>query len=241
MAATFRPLSSSASAADAPPPAPSPRPAAPQARSAPSGTTTSSPSVPVGSRAVVTATRLPAMVTSARCQPPVRLDLRFPAPFPKSVYAAKSHVKVAAALSGQPASEPSYVNTCYSIIAPNYGISVAGVHQFKDGKIVDAPGARGSVTGERLAPHPGHRGPVRPGVVPQHHGGYVHLMPTAALGASSEVPSETVPQTEESDDFGRTKDRPPTRAMSGSARPRSGRVTNPCAPLRTGHWRYSHC
>jgi sulfide dehydrogenase [flavocytochrome c] flavoprotein subunit len=67
---------------------------------------------------------------------------------PKSGYAANSQAKVCAAavvaaLNGQPAPVPSYVNTCYSIIAPNYGISVAGVYQLKDGKIVDVPGAGG--------------------------------------------------------------------------------------------------
>jgi sulfide dehydrogenase [flavocytochrome c] flavoprotein subunit len=67
---------------------------------------------------------------------------------PKSGYAANSQAKVAAAaivaaVNGQPAPEPSYVNTCYSIIAPDYGISVAGVYQLKDGKIVDVPGAGG--------------------------------------------------------------------------------------------------
>jgi sulfide dehydrogenase [flavocytochrome c] flavoprotein subunit len=67
---------------------------------------------------------------------------------PKSGYAANSQAKVCAAaivaaVNGQPAPEPSYVNTCYSIIAPNYGISVAGVYQLKDGKIVDVPGAGG--------------------------------------------------------------------------------------------------
>ncbi len=67
---------------------------------------------------------------------------------PKSGYAANTQAKVCAAaivaaLNGQPAPEPSYVNTCYSIIAPDYGISVAGVYQLKDGKIVDVPGAGG--------------------------------------------------------------------------------------------------
>jgi len=67
---------------------------------------------------------------------------------PKSGYAANTQAKVCAAaivaaLNGQPAPEPSYVNTCYSIIAPDYGISVAGVYQLKDGKIIDVPGAGG--------------------------------------------------------------------------------------------------
>jgi sulfide dehydrogenase [flavocytochrome c] flavoprotein subunit len=67
---------------------------------------------------------------------------------PKSGYAANSQAKVAAAaivaaVNGRPAPEPSYVNTCYSILAPDWGISVAGVYQLKDGKIVDVPGAGG--------------------------------------------------------------------------------------------------
>ena len=67
---------------------------------------------------------------------------------PKSGYAANTQAKVCAAaivaaINGQPSPEPSYVNTCYSIIAPDYGISVAGVYQLKDGKIVEVPGAGG--------------------------------------------------------------------------------------------------
>jgi sulfide dehydrogenase [flavocytochrome c] flavoprotein subunit len=67
---------------------------------------------------------------------------------PKSGYAANSQGKVCAAaivaaVNGQPAPEPSYVNTCYSIIAPDYGISVAGVYELKDGKIVSIEGAGG--------------------------------------------------------------------------------------------------
>lgn len=67
---------------------------------------------------------------------------------PKSGYAANSQGKVAAAaivaaVNGREAPAPSYVNTCYSIIAPDHGISVAGVYELKDGKIVDVPGAGG--------------------------------------------------------------------------------------------------
>ena len=67
---------------------------------------------------------------------------------PKSGYSANSQGKVCAAavvaaVNGLPAPEPSYVNTCYSIIAPDYGISVAGVYELKDGKIVEVAGAGG--------------------------------------------------------------------------------------------------
>ncbi|CRI66462.1 Sulfide dehydrogenase (flavocytochrome c), flavoprotein subunit [Thiocapsa sp. KS1] len=67
---------------------------------------------------------------------------------PKSGYSANSQGKVCAAailaaIDGEPAPAPSYVNTCYSIIAPEHGISVAGVYRLEDGKIVDVPGAGG--------------------------------------------------------------------------------------------------
>ncbi|MEN8178290.1 MAG: FCSD flavin-binding domain-containing protein [Pseudomonadota bacterium] len=67
---------------------------------------------------------------------------------PKSGYAANSQGKVCAAaivasLNGEEPGEPSYVNTCYSIIAPEWGISVAAVYQLVDGKIVGVKGAGG--------------------------------------------------------------------------------------------------
>lgn len=67
---------------------------------------------------------------------------------PKSGYAANSQGKVCAvaivaAIAGEAPPEPSYVNTCYSLIAPDYGISVAGVYTLEDGEIVDIPGSGG--------------------------------------------------------------------------------------------------
>ncbi len=55
---------------------------------------------------------------------------------PKSGYAANSEAKVCAAavaamLSGKEAPTPSYVNTCYSIVGKDYGISVAAVYKLK--------------------------------------------------------------------------------------------------------------
>lgn len=54
---------------------------------------------------------------------------------PKSAYAANSQAKVCAAavvaaLSGKDMVEPSYVNTCYSILGEDYGISVAAVYRY---------------------------------------------------------------------------------------------------------------
>lgn len=66
---------------------------------------------------------------------------------PKSGYAANSEAKVCAAavaalLAGKEPGTPSYVNTCYSVIAKDWGISVASVHRLaKDGsKIIKVSG-----------------------------------------------------------------------------------------------------
>ena len=53
---------------------------------------------------------------------------------PKSAYAANSQAKVCAAaivasLNNTEILEPSYVNTCYSLVAPDYGISIAAVYR----------------------------------------------------------------------------------------------------------------
>lgn len=75
-------------------------------------------------------------------------DSAIQAPLPKSGYAANSEGKVCAAavvalLNGEKAPEPSYVNTCYSVIAPGDGISVAMVYNFKNGKINKVKGSGG--------------------------------------------------------------------------------------------------
>lgn len=71
---------------------------------------------------------------------------------PKSAYSANSEAKVVAAaivalLKGQEVPDPSYVNTCYSLITPEDGISVAGVYKLVDGKIGSVPGAGGLTPG----------------------------------------------------------------------------------------------
>lgn len=58
---------------------------------------------------------------------------------PKSGFAANSQGKVCAAaivsaLHGITMPDPSYVNTCYSLVAPEYGISVAAVYRFDKDK-----------------------------------------------------------------------------------------------------------
>lgn len=56
---------------------------------------------------------------------------------PKSGFAANSQGKVCAAaivsdLHGLKMPDPSYVNTCYSLVSPDYGISVAAVYRFSN-------------------------------------------------------------------------------------------------------------
>lgn len=67
---------------------------------------------------------------------------------PKSGYAAGSQGKVCAAaivadLGGLNMPEPSYVNTCYSLVGPDYGISVAAVYRLTDKGITPVKGAGG--------------------------------------------------------------------------------------------------
>jgi sulfide dehydrogenase [flavocytochrome c] flavoprotein subunit len=72
---------------------------------------------------------------------------------PKSGYSANSQAKVCAAaivamMNGQSAPEPSYVNTCYSIIMPEDAISVAAVYRLgEDGNIAGVKGAGGLTPG----------------------------------------------------------------------------------------------
>jgi sulfide dehydrogenase [flavocytochrome c] flavoprotein subunit len=75
-------------------------------------------------------------------------DATIAAPMPKSGFCANAQGKVAAAaivnaLAGRPAPAASWANTCYSLIAPDYGISVAGVYQVANGKIVEVKGSGG--------------------------------------------------------------------------------------------------
>lgn len=67
---------------------------------------------------------------------------------PKSGFAANSQGKLVAlaianALNARPHAAPTFVNTCYSLISPEYGISVAEVFRVSDQGIVAAPNAGG--------------------------------------------------------------------------------------------------
>ena len=67
---------------------------------------------------------------------------------PKSAFAANSQAKSCAAaiaklLAGEKPEEPRLINTCYSLVAPDYGISVAGVYEPRGGVLADVKGAGG--------------------------------------------------------------------------------------------------
>jgi sulfide dehydrogenase [flavocytochrome c] flavoprotein subunit len=67
---------------------------------------------------------------------------------PKSGFSANSQGKVAAAsivslLDGTEPIEPSYANTCYSLVTPNHGISVAKVYKISNNTIVGVKGSGG--------------------------------------------------------------------------------------------------
>src|SRR5690625_842585 len=72
-------------------------------------------------------------------------DASIAAPMPKSGFCANNQAKVVAAaivaeLDGREPVDPKWANTCYSVLSPEYGISVANVYGVVDGKIADLGG-----------------------------------------------------------------------------------------------------
>ncbi len=68
---------------------------------------------------------------------------------PKSAFSANAQAKVCAAailalLDGRTPEEPRLINTCYSLVAPEYGISIAGVYRPNAGQLTDIEGAGGT-------------------------------------------------------------------------------------------------
>ena len=81
------------------------------------------------------------MTFESKLQPNIHVigDACIAGGMPKSAFAANSQAKVCAAalaklLAGEKPEEPRLINTCYSLVAPDYGISVAGVYQPRDGQ-----------------------------------------------------------------------------------------------------------
>jgi sulfide dehydrogenase [flavocytochrome c] flavoprotein subunit len=68
---------------------------------------------------------------------------------PKAGFAANSQAKVCAAalahlMSGQKPDEPRMINTCYTTVAPGYGITVAAVYRPVNGQLVEVQGSGGT-------------------------------------------------------------------------------------------------
>src|SRR5262249_5737263 len=91
-----------------------------------------------------------AMTFESKQQPNIHVigDAAIMGGMPKSAFSANAQAKVCAAavarhIAGQKPDEPRLINTCYSLVAPDYGITVAGVYQPKDGALTDARGAGG--------------------------------------------------------------------------------------------------
>lgn len=75
-------------------------------------------------------------------------DAAIAAPMPKSGFCANAQGKVVAAaivaeLAGKEPVMPSWINTCYSLVGADYGISVADVYRVADGKIEAVPNSGG--------------------------------------------------------------------------------------------------
>ena len=69
-------------------------------------------------------------------------------PMPKSAFSANNQAKTCAAaivaiLRGKAVPMPALMNTCYSLVAPDYAISIAAVYRVVDEKIVTVDGSSG--------------------------------------------------------------------------------------------------
>lgn len=68
---------------------------------------------------------------------------------PKSAFTANAQAKVCAAaivklLAGETPTQPKLINTCYSLVAPDYGITVAGVYRPVNGVLTEIEGSGGT-------------------------------------------------------------------------------------------------
>jgi sulfide dehydrogenase [flavocytochrome c] flavoprotein subunit len=68
---------------------------------------------------------------------------------PKSAFTANAQAKACATavvklLRGEQPGEPRLINTCYSLVAPDYGINVAGVYRPVNGVLTEVEGSGGT-------------------------------------------------------------------------------------------------
>jgi sulfide dehydrogenase [flavocytochrome c] flavoprotein subunit len=86
----------------------------------------------------------------SRLQPNIHVigDAAIAGGMPKSAFAANAQAKVCAAavvklLRDETPAPPKLINTCYSLVTPDYGISIAGVYRPANGQLAEVPGSGG--------------------------------------------------------------------------------------------------
>ena len=86
----------------------------------------------------------------SKLQPNIHVvgDASIAGAMPKSAFSANAQAKVCAAavaklLAGGSPDAPKLINTCYSLVAPDYGISIVGVYRPADGQIKEVEGSTG--------------------------------------------------------------------------------------------------
>jgi len=91
-----------------------------------------------------------AVTFESKLQPGIHVigDATLAGAMPKSAFSANAQAKVCAAaivrlLAGAAPVEPRLINTCYSLVEPGYGISIAGVYRPVNGVLTDVEGAGG--------------------------------------------------------------------------------------------------
>ena len=99
---------------------------------------------------------------------------------PKSAFSANAQAKVCAAavatlLAGETPAEPRLINTCYSLVAPDYGITVAGVYKPTERPARRHPGRGRRQPGRCAARGARARGAIRRRLVQDDHGRGVRL------------------------------------------------------------------
>ena len=86
----------------------------------------------------------------SKLQPNIHMlgDATIAGGMPKSAFTANAQAKVCAfavakLLRGETPAEPKLINTCYSLVAPDYGINVAGVYRPVNGVLTEVEGSGG--------------------------------------------------------------------------------------------------
>ena len=86
----------------------------------------------------------------SKLQPNIHVigDATIAGAMPKSAFTANAQAKVCAAalarlINGEKPTEPKLINTCYSLVAPDYGIHVAGVYRPVNGVLTEIEGSGG--------------------------------------------------------------------------------------------------